>query len=299
MAGGGGTIKLVALDLDGTLIGHDLTVSARVKRTIAAVQQLGVVVTIATGRMLEVAKSYARELGISAPLICYQGGLVQAPSAPAPLFIAPMDTALVREVLAWASRHHWHAVLYTQSEAYATRGAHQPLFHEILSRERIAWVDSLPAVLKHHRPVKLIFIDDALTAGRVEAELRRRFEGRMAVVRSHHSVVEGSPLHVSKGDGLRRLADHIAVAQAQTMAIGDQDNDISMVAWAGIGVAMGDGSPGVRAAADWVAPPLADDGAAVAIERFVLSGTPVAPSCGAAHVADLRKPPGAIEGRLP
>jgi hydroxymethylpyrimidine pyrophosphatase-like HAD family hydrolase len=55
------------------------------------------------------------------------------------------------------------------------------------------------------------------------------------------------------------------------MAVGDQDNDASMIAWAGLGVAMGNGSPAVKAIADWVAPPLAEDGAAVAIERFILS----------------------------
>jgi hydroxymethylpyrimidine pyrophosphatase-like HAD family hydrolase len=77
---------------------------------------------------------------------------------------------------------------------------------------------------------------------------------------------------VSKGNALRRLAAHLSVPQVQVMALGDHDNDASMLAWAGLGVAMGDGSPGVKAVADWIAPPLAEDGAAVAIERFVLDG---------------------------
>jgi Cof subfamily protein (haloacid dehalogenase superfamily) len=265
-----GGIRLVALDMDGTLMGDGLSISPRVRRAIAAAQGQGVIVTIATGRMLEVAKPFARELAITAPLICYQGGLVQAPAAKDPLFIAPMDAALVREILAWASPQGWHAVLYTQSEAYAARGVHPPVFREILSQERIAWIDSLAAVAHQQQPVKLIFIDEPQVADMIESQTRRRFEGRMTVVRSHHWVVECSPLGVSKGAGLRRLAEHLSIAQSQTLAIGDQDNDIPMVAWAGVGVAMGDGSPAVRAAADWVAPTLAEDGAAAAIERFVL-----------------------------
>jgi hypothetical protein len=75
---------------------------------------------------------------------------------------------------------------------------------------------------------------------------------------------------VSKGDALRRLAAHLDIPQAQVMAVGDQDNDTAMIAWAGLGVAMGNGSPAVKAIADWVAPSVAEDGAAVAIERFVL-----------------------------
>jgi hydroxymethylpyrimidine pyrophosphatase-like HAD family hydrolase len=103
--------------------------------------------------------------------------------------------------------------------------------------------------------------------------MRRHFEGRMEVVRSHAMFVEGNPLGVSKEDALRRLAVHLGIPQAQVMAIGDQGNDAGMIAWAGVGVAMGDGSPAAKAVADWIAPPLAEDGAAVAIERFVLEGS--------------------------
>jgi Cof subfamily protein (haloacid dehalogenase superfamily) len=264
----------VALDMDGTLVGDSLTVAPRVQWAICAAQQKGVTVTIATGRMLEVARPFARALRITAPLICYQGGLIQAPDACAPLYIAPMDGALVSEVLAWATVRGWHAVFYTQCEAFALDGDHPRVFQELLTRERVVWVDDLEAALSNVQPVKLIFIDEPCVVDAIEVRMRERFEGSMAIVRSHRSVVEGGPLGVSKGDGLRRLAKHLSVEQEQTMAIGDRDNDIPMITWAGIGVAMGDGSPGARAAADWVAPTLADDGTAVAIERFVLgSGT--------------------------
>ena len=73
-----------------------------------------------------------------------------------------------------------------------------------------------------------------------------------------------------KGDALRRLAAHLGIPQTQVMAVGDQDNDASMVAWAGVGVAMGNGSPATKSAADRMALPVAEDGAAVAVERFVL-----------------------------
>jgi hydroxymethylpyrimidine pyrophosphatase-like HAD family hydrolase len=78
-------------------------------------------------------------------------------------------------------------------------------------------------------------------------------------------------LGVSKGDALQRLADHLGVPQARVMAIGDQGNDVPMLTWAGVGVAMGNASPAAKAAADWVAPPFSEDGAAVAIERFILN----------------------------
>jgi hydroxymethylpyrimidine pyrophosphatase-like HAD family hydrolase len=75
---------------------------------------------------------------------------------------------------------------------------------------------------------------------------------------------------VDKGRGLAWLADHLRIEQSEVLAIGDSDADVPMIEWAGIGVAMGNGSPDAKAAADWVAPTLENNGAAAAIERFCL-----------------------------
>ncbi len=125
-------------------------------------------------------------------------------------------------------------------------------------------------VLEQHEPMKFLIVAEPAEADRIETQMRRLAGGRMQVVRSHAMFVEGNPLQVSKGDALRRLSAHVSVAQEQVMAVGDQDNDVPMIAWAGVGVAMGNGSPAAKRASDWIAPPLAEDGAAVAIERFVL-----------------------------
>jgi hypothetical protein len=125
--------------------------------------------------------------------------------------------------------------------------------------------------LDKHKPVKFLFIAEPIQADRIEAAMRRRFEGQMEIVRSHANFVEGNPLGVSKGDALCRLAHHLGIPQERVMAIGDQGNDVAMIAWAGVGVAMGNASPAATAVADWIAPPLSEDGAAVAIEHFILS----------------------------
>ncbi len=264
-------IRLLALDLDGTLIGDDLVISPRVRRAITAAWECGVAVTLATGRMFDATLTFARDLGITAPLICYQGGLIQAPDSDAPLYRATMEPALVREVLEWQARRGWHVVLYADEDVFVGGQQYPETFYRTLLGERLVWLDDLLPVLEQHEPVKFIVVAEPPEADRVEAELRRRFEGRMEVVRSHAMFVEGNPLGVSKGDALRRLAAHLDVPRAQVMAVGDQGNDADMIAWAGVGVAMGNGSPAAKAIADWVAPPLAEDGAAVAIERFVLT----------------------------
>jgi len=264
-------IRLLALDLDGTLMDDDMVIrSQRVRRAVTAAQER-VVVTLATGRMFNFALPFAHGLGITAPLICYQGGLIQAPDADVPLYRATMEPALAREVLELRSRRGWHLVLYAGADVFLDERQHPETFYRDMVGERPVWVDDLRAVLDGHDPVKFIVFVEPHEADRVEAELRQTFGERMEVTRSHALIIEGNPRGVSKGDALRRLAAHLRIPQAEVMAIGDQDNDASMIAWAGLGVAMDNGSPAVKAVADWIAPPLAEDGAAVAIERFILS----------------------------
>lgn len=264
-------IRLLALDLDGTLMDDSMVIkSDRVRRAIAAAQAREVIVTLATGRMFDFLLPFAHDLGITAPLICYQGGLIQASGAETPIYRATIRPTLVREVLAFKARRGWHLVLYAGDDVFLDERRHPDQFYRDMLGERLVWVDDLASVLEQHEPIKFLVFVEPHEAEGVLAELRQQFAGQMELTRSHARIVEGNPLGVSKGDALRRLAEHLGVPQAEVMAIGDQDNDLPMITWAGLGVAMGNGSPAVKAAADWVAPPVTEDGAAVAIERFIL-----------------------------
>lgn len=263
-------IELLALDLDGTLMDEAMTIHDRVRQAVTQAQDHGVTVTLATGRMLESTVPFALHLAIQAPLICYQGGLIQAPDAPAPLYRATMDPDLVRDVLAWQAEFGWHMVLYADDALFIAERQYPESFYRDLLGANLQWADDLVSVLEQHEPIKFLFIAEATQADGIETAMRHRFEGHMEIVRSHANFVEGNPLGVSKGEALRRLADYLRIPQDRVMAIGDQGNDVSMIGWAGLGVAMGNSSPSAKAVADWIAPTVMDNGAAVAIERFVL-----------------------------
>jgi HAD superfamily hydrolase (TIGR01484 family) len=91
------------------------------------------------------------------------------------------------------------------------------------------------------------------------------------IMTSHPVLIEGVPPGVSKASGLVWLTDYLGLSAADVLAIGDNDNDIPMLEWAGFSVAMAQGSAGALAAADWIAPGVDEDGAAVALERYVLA----------------------------
>jgi hydroxymethylpyrimidine pyrophosphatase-like HAD family hydrolase len=91
----------------------------------------------------------------------------------------------------------------------------------------------------------------------------------LSIVPSHPILVEGLPRGLNKSVGLAWLAEHLGIARDEVLAVGDNDNDVEMLRWAGVGVAMGNSSPAALAAADWVAPDVSADGAAIALERYL------------------------------
>jgi Cof subfamily protein (haloacid dehalogenase superfamily) len=264
--------RLLACDLDGTLMGDDTTVHAPVRRALAEAQARGVHVTLATGRGFLATLPFARTLNITLPLICYQGGLIKHPLSGELLYRATMERSLVLQVAELARSHGWHLLIYLGDDIYLQKLRHPPGFYHDLLGASLHCVDDLTRAVNEngHDPAKFIVVADKAESDRIQAQLSARFDQQMVIVRSHDLFVEGTPLGVDKGDALRRLAEHLDVPQAQVMAIGDQGNDVPMIAWAGLGVAMGSGSDAARVAADWIAPPLSADGAVAAIERFLL-----------------------------
>jgi Cof subfamily protein (haloacid dehalogenase superfamily) len=189
-----------------------------------------------------------------------------------------LEPEQVRRLLDWEARRRtaqdeWQLALYAGDAVYLTKKRYPEQLYLDLAGHNLIWVDDLSSVIEKHQPIKLCIFGEPHAAARLEPELRHMFDGRLGVIRSHAMFVDINPLGVSKGDALQRLAAHLGIHQAQVMAVGDQDNDVPMITWAGVGVAMGNSSPAAKAAADWVAPPLAQDGAAVAIERFVLDSS--------------------------
>ena len=267
-------IRLLVLDLDGTLIGDDLVLGARTRRAMAAATLQGVSVSLATGRMASSAAPFAAALGLVGPLIAYQGALVREVPQTGQrigklIFHRPLPAAAARAAIAWSfanelEPHINHLERFVipaddpRAEDYsAFLGAPAELVPDLA-----AWV--------RHPVSKVLAVSDAGGPLRLLRAARREFAGRAEVTVSHPQFLEFVAPGVSKGRALRWLAHRLDVPLEQTMAIGDQFNDLEMIAAAGHGVAMPSAPPDVQAVARYVAPPVAEEGAAVMIERLVL-----------------------------
>jgi Cof subfamily protein (haloacid dehalogenase superfamily) len=210
---------------------------------------------------------------MNAPLICYQGALVQDHRDGTIVHTETIPLNVAREVIAFSQARQLNVQVYLEDgRAYADQVT--PVIAHVadLAQIPVTGVGDLTNWLDHPPLKFLFFVERPEEAPELVRELQTECSENVQVVRSWHQLVEVTGPRVSKGAALARLAAYLGVPQAATMAVGDQDNDVSMVAWAGLGVAMGDASPAAKAAADVLAPSLAAAGAAWAIERYVLGG---------------------------
>ncbi|MFQ5577808.1 MAG: Cof-type HAD-IIB family hydrolase [Anaerolineae bacterium] len=265
-------VKLLALDLDGTIVKDLATISNRVEAAIRAAIRRGVRVTLATGREFTATARFARRLKTNAPVICYQGGLVRDHRNGKTLFAQTIPADVSRQVIKFARARKLPMLMYTPQTPFAELPT--PLMRRTFEQAGSPFelVNNLLAVLDDDSlPLKFLFIQPPTHGGRVRAMLGEAFGDALTITQSLATLVEATPPGVSKGEALRRLAQQLNISLAQTMAIGDQDNDAAMIEVAGLGVAMQSGSARARAAAAVIAPSLADDGAAWAIERYILN----------------------------
>ncbi len=263
-------VRLAAFDLDGTLMGADMQIRPRVRHAIARAQERGVVVTLATGRMFEAALPFARTLNVTAPLICYQGGWIQAPGDAEPRYRVPLATPLARAGVELGEAQGWHIVLYADARIYVRELLYPREFYVDLLGPALSVGEPWDEILEVHTSDKVLFVGEPEAIPGMSAILREHVGAEADVIRSHANFVEIVPRGVDKGRALAWLAEHMGIARENVLAAGDQENDLAMVRWAGLGVAMGNAISSVQRAARWVGPSLEEDGVAVALERFVL-----------------------------
>ncbi|HVA87346.1 MAG TPA: Cof-type HAD-IIB family hydrolase [Candidatus Saccharimonadales bacterium] len=268
-------IRLLALDIDGTLVGPDLGLRDRTVDAVRAAVHRGVAVSLVTGRMASSAREFADVLGLTAPIVAHQGAVIREmpPSGSRShgrlLLHTPLAADVARDVVAWSRTreldphvNHLERLIIRADDPRAEDYSRFLGVRAGLEPDLIAWLT---------RPVtKIIAVGDDPGPVNSLALGRALFGDRAAVTVSHPRFLEFLAPGVTKGRAVHWLARHFHVPLSQTMAIGDQYGDLEMLAEVGHGVAMAGAPAPVLAAARYVAPPLEDDGAAQMIEQLIL-----------------------------
>lgn len=260
--------RLAAIDLDDTLLGPDHLVSVRNARAVRALAERGVVCAIASGRMHEATVRFADELGLDAPIISYNGAMVKHPGTGEVWHHVRVPSEPAAEVIRFCAENHYHLNYYLNDHLYvAQRGPWAEAYLRQTGSPMEAIGDLRP--LCGTEPTKMILIDSPATTDRLLEQFRARFGETLYITKTNPEYLEFMNPTASKGAALALTAQRLGIAQAETVAFGDGNNDLPMIEWAGLGVAMGAAKPHVRAAADRISPPYDEDGLGIVIEQLL------------------------------
>ena len=263
-------IRLLALDLDGTLLNDALQMAPRDEEAVKAAVAAGVHVVLATGRMFRSALPYAERLGLTGPMINYQGAVVRDLATGEVWYRCELTVAMQQRVLAFAEPRDLHVNVYVDEEAYTARTRPEADLYARIALVPYHVVGPLSQWI-HGSGTKMVMVelDPERIPGRI-AELEAWMAGVATVTRSLQWFVEVVNPQASKSRALAMVAERLHVPQAEVCAIGDNRNDQDMIAWAGLGVAMDTSPPEVKAIARYVTTTPQAGGVAEVIERFVL-----------------------------
>ncbi len=271
-----GDIRLLVLDIDGTIAGESNHIRPAVMDAVKAAQQQGIQVAIATGRMYRSALRFHQSLGLSLPLMAYQGAMIKDPLTqevhrhwPVPRDIA----ARLLDDFEHPDRKHLLSIhFYIDDQLYVRELTPETIEYGERSGVEPIPVGDLRTVL-HRDPTKVLALSyhtDVITY-LLDSFRQQYTPAELYFTKSVATFFEAANPEVNKGMAVRYLAeDMLGLTAANVMAIGDNFNDVEMLHYSGVGVSMGNAPDDVKACADWVTADVEEDGVAIAIEKFLL-----------------------------
>jgi Cof subfamily protein (haloacid dehalogenase superfamily) len=264
--------KLLVVDIDGTLLGRERNISAENRRALDWARRSGVIVALSTGRAMLACTSILEQLALDGYHIFFDGALVS--DLGSEVYAQPLDRGVVGEAVGFAHSIDIDLELYSEANYFVERetwstDAHRQFFglepsvvdfSDLWQRERI-----IKAGLASTSPEQVAKARQFYT----------QFEGRLHFSIARSPAFPGVEFtnvvapEVSKGKALEALALHLGILLSEVMAVGDGTNDISLLAKAGLAVAMANAPDEVKAVADHIAPDVDQNGLAAAVERFL------------------------------
>ncbi len=286
-------IKLLALDLDGTTLNSLGQVPDANREAIRAAEERGVLVTIATGRRFRDAQPVGIDLGLNAPLITHNGGLLKYADSEETVHCSLLTTETSLEVVRVGKAFGGDALVSTDPHGLGTllydriSDDNTPLkkylrwsesLHGVeIGRSGVAHVELLEDILMDHEIVHISFSGNCQSMRELESTLNDEFLGNVTILATIYPTLDFTlldilPPEASKGHGVSRLAELNGLAAENVMCIGDNFNDLEMLDYAGTAVVMGNADPGLLERGEFYTTLSNDEGGvAAAIERFILS----------------------------
>ena len=266
---------LVMLDVDGTILSETLQISQRVKSAIRHTQELGVTVGLCTGRLVTTCQNIVDELQLDSYGVYYNGALLKNLISGQTLrkYVLPSEAAA--NIVRFARTHQLYLEVHTDdSFLYELEGSFSEFQRETLGIDPVC-VNLMDAV-NAHDVLKLQFVTES-SEELDKINCLKQNNGHLELSPGKApgypdmTFINVIPSGISKGSGVREIAEFMGIDLEQVIAVGDSIGDIDAMEVAGLGVAMGNAEDEVKRRADYIAPSVWDDGVADVLERFILA----------------------------
>lgn len=262
--------KLIAVDLDDTLLTDDLVVSNRNRYAIKKAQEKGIIFTIATGRVTKSAVRVAKDVGINVPIITFQGATVYDYNKEESVFENYLEIKKVTEILKYSQSNNVHCNIYDNNSIYVREENKWSDYYKTLSKgSDLKAVGDLTQFELNATP-KMILIDEVCNIPKIRKDIEKLNIDNINIFTSKPNFLEITCKSASKGQALANFAKLYNIEQKDIIAIGDSFNDLSMIEYAGLGVCMENGYDEIKDIANYITLSNNNDGVANVIEKFIL-----------------------------
>lgn len=272
--------KLLVLDLDGTLTNAKKEITPRNRETLIRAQEQGVRLVLASGRPTYGIAPLADELRMNefgGYILAYNGGEIIDWSTQEKLYQKVLPNEVIPQLYECATRHQVTILTYDQ-QYIVTEHPDDPYLIKEAFLNKMAIRPSKDFLADIQLPVpKCLIVADPQKLVPIESELSVKLQGEISVYRSEPYFLELVPQGIDKAQSLAVLLDKIGMSREEMIAVGDGYNDLSMIKFAGMGVAMANAQEPVKKAANYITLSNEEDGVAAVVEKFFFSGSPRPP----------------------
>jgi len=224
-------------------------------------------VIVVTGRMVQSLQRIVPLSILGEPAICYQGAVVVDADGTW-LRHEPIEVGLAREAITALEAEDYHPNVYVDDELYVSRLSEYAEAYATFQGLDIHVVGDVRAWLEQPA-TKIVCVGDPDALDALEVRMKQVFANRLTISKSLPHFLEFSALGITKASGMDFLAGRMGFTPQQTIAFGDGENDVELVAWAGYGIAVENAHPRVKAVADWICPPADEEGVALVLEAML------------------------------
>ncbi|WP_265456166.1 Cof-type HAD-IIB family hydrolase [Enterococcus sp. HY326] len=269
-------IKLIAIDLDGTLLNSEKKISEANKLALQKAKDAGVKIVLCTGRPLRGIEVYLEELSLEEAgdySITFNGGLVQKNDTGEILAKKALTTANVREIYQLGKQLELPVDVLADDDVLqlTTTPGHNSIYQSL--NDLLNFIPTeIEAINDEGTYNKAVMAYSAAVLDQKIPDIPQDLYTRYEIIKSRANLLEFMPKGVTKAYGISLLAEYLKITAAEVMAIGDEENDLPMIEYAGVGVAMANAVPDVKAIANYVTTSNDEDGVAAVIEKFVFTG---------------------------